>query len=118
MVTVVLSNMNGEVLVRHYETESHREANRLLLDDWIAGEITWERASTNEALTPEWLSQNGEELDRMPEYRAGTVIYDFHYCGPTEGDDEIVYAQMIRHRGLDPFDGSASVSFVNLGDGL
>ncbi len=99
MITIVLVSMMNEVNIRRYDTNSFDEAAEFLVDDWIAGKIVWEWEETNEKLSADWMEKYGYPIeDFEPEIDKETEVctLTWHYCGETDGDDEIVYGYFVK----------------------
>ncbi len=100
MITTLLINECSEVFIRKYDTNSEDKAITLLLTDWIAGQFKWEWEGSNEAFTPEWLKENGQDyLLEIPQYENGVRVIEWYCCnGPKESDDEIVYGYFVTNK--------------------
>ena len=91
----MLVSMAAEVRILKYDTDSEKEACRLLVDDWKAGKVKWEFEDTNHAFDREWLEKYGDDPmseSYMPQYENGVRTVEWYCCnGPNESDDEIVW---------------------------
>ncbi len=96
MITALLVNMNAEVKVFKYDTDSAEVACEMLVKEWKEGKIVWEWWGANEAFTPEWLNELGYPPEVGPEEELGVIKYEWWCCqGESESDDEIVYGYFI-----------------------
>ena len=94
MLTVLLVNMCAEVKVLKYDTTSTKDASQRLIEDWKAGDITWDYDDCNASFTPSWLEKHGMEplgQHYTPLYDNGVRIIEWRCCiGDDESDDQIV----------------------------
>lgn len=99
MITVLLVNIINEVITRRYNTNSFDHAARLLVQDWMDGKFVWNWEDTNEKITPKWIEEYGIPTTACePNINRETEVCSltWHYCGETDGDDEIVTAYFVK----------------------
>ena len=99
MITVLLTNAWLDFKAFRYDTNFFDEAVEMFVDDWIAGKIVWEFEELNDAFTPEWLEANGypnEDCETAIYKQTEIVTYVWHWCGETDGDDQIIYGYFVK----------------------
>lgn len=99
MITILLVNIVNEVIIRRYDTNSFDEAAKTLVNDWIKGKIAWEWEETNVKINAKWIQEYGYPTeDSEPRIDKATEVctLTWHYCGETDGDDEIVSGYFVK----------------------
>lgn len=99
MITVLLTNAWLDFKALRYDTNFFDEAVERFVDDWVAGKIVWEFEELNDAFTPEWLEANGyptEDCETAIHRETEIVTYVWHWCGETDGDDQIIYGYFVK----------------------